>query len=539
MNEQRKPGAASSSLPEAVISTRKSFSIVWLVPMVAIFIGGWLVYKALSEKGPMITITFRTAEGVEAGKTKIQYKDVEIGKVESVRLSEDLSKVILTAEIVRGVKRYLTDSARFWVVRARVSAGEVSGLRTLFSGAYIAMDPGKGGTPLREFEGLERPPVITAADPGLHFLLKAEKLGSLEVGSPVYFRQIKVGQVESYGLDEYNRAVDIKVFINEPHHKMVRKNTRFWNAGGLDVSLDASGVRVDTQSIVSLMIGGIAFETPMGLEPGDYAKEGDVFTLYKNYHAARHKHYQKKHFYVLNFGGSVRGLSPGSPVEFRGIKIGQVLDVSLKFDLKRWVVGIPVLVEIEPERIVYTGELPTEKDRKKLMDALVARGLRAQLQIGSLITGKLFVEMDFHPKAPVRHIKWEGKYPELPTVPAPIEEISANLAKFLDKLQKLPLEEIGSDVHAAVQSLDDTLKQTRMLVQKLNANVEPEATAALAQAQKTLASVENALNPDSPLYYEARRALTELADAVRAIHVLADYLERHPDSLIYGKGNHK
>ncbi len=539
MSEQHVFESDSSQVPEATVSTRKSFSIVWLVPLVAVLIGGGLVYKALSEKGPTITITFRSAEGVEAGKTKIQYKDVEIGKVQAVRLSKDLSQVILTAEIVKDVKNYLTDSARFWVVRARISVGEVSGLRTLFSGAYIAMDPGKGGAPLRAFTGLERPPVIVAADPGMNFLLKAEKLGSLEVGSPVYFRQIKVGQVESYELDEYNQAVNIKVFINEPHHKLVRTNTRFWNAGGLDVSLDASGVRVDTQSLVSLMIGGIAFETPMGLESGDWAKEGDVFTLYKNYDAALHKRYQKKSYWILNFDGSIRGLSPGAPVEFRGIKIGQVLDVNLSFDLKKWKISIPVLIEIEPERIVYTGDLPSDEDRERLMDALVARGLRAQLQIGSLITGQLFVEMDFHRETQVRKINWDGKYPELPTVPTPIEEISNNLAKFLDKLQKLPLEEIGNEVRTAVQNLDDTLKQTRMLVQKLDANVEPNTTATLQQAQKTLSSMENALSPDSPLYHEARRTLTELGDAVRAIRVLADYLEQHPDSLIYGKGSHK
>ncbi len=539
MTEQREPGAASSSVPEATVSTRKSFSIVWLVPLVAVLIGGWLIYKALSEKGPTITITFRTAEGVEAGKTKILYKDVEIGKVESVRLSEDLSKVILTAELVKEVKGYLTESTRFWVVRARIAAGQVSGLGTLFSGAYIAMDPGKGGEPLQKFIGLERPPVITADKPGYQFLLKAENLGSLEVGSPVYFRQIKVGEVESFELDEYNRAVDIKVFIHAPHHKLVRKNTRFWNAGGFDVSLDADGIRVDTQSIVSLMIGGIAFETPKGLESSDWAEEGDVFTLYKNYDAAQHKHYQKKQYWVLNFDGSVRGLSPGAPLEFRGIKIGKVLDIDVILDLETGNISIPVLVETEPERIMYAGELPPDPDRKKFMDALVAKGLRAQLQLGSLITGKLFVELDFHPEAPARKIKWEGKYPELPTVPTPFEKMSTNLTKFLDKLQKLPLEEIGSDLHVAVQSLDDLLKQTRVLVQKLDANVEPEATAALAQAQKTLATVESALSPDSPLYYESKRAMTELADAVRAIHVLADYLERHPESLIYGKGSHK
>ena len=216
--------------------------------------------------------------------------------------------MVVTAELTKGIESYLTDKTRFWVVRARIAASEVSGLRTLFSGAYIALDPGKGGEPLRAFTGLERPPVATADIPGRHFLLRADRLYSLETGSPVYFRQIEVGQVESYELDEYSRKVHIKVFIYAPHDRLVHKNTRFWNAGGLDVSIDANGVRVDTPSLVSLMIGGVAFTTPVDLEFGGFAEDGDVFPLYDNYQDALQKRYAKKEYWILNFDGSVRGL---------------------------------------------------------------------------------------------------------------------------------------------------------------------------------------------------------------------------------------
>ena len=283
MNEQE---PTFEELPDAVVQTRKRFSIVWVVPVVAALIGGWLAYKALSEKGPTITITFESAEGLEAGKTKIKYKDVEIGQVESISLSEDLSHIMVTAELVREAKTWLSENTRFWVVRARVAAGEVSGLGTIFSGVYIAIDPGKGGKPARVFKGLEIPPIVTTDLPGRHFLLRAGRLGSLDIGSPVYFRQIKVGQVVAHNLEKDGRAVHIRIFIHAPHHQLVSKNTRFWNASGFDVSVDASGIKVNTESFVAIMIGGIAFDTPVNLGSGGPAKDGETFELYKSREAS-------------------------------------------------------------------------------------------------------------------------------------------------------------------------------------------------------------------------------------------------------------
>jgi paraquat-inducible protein B len=261
-------------MPEAEVrTTKRRLSIVWMVPLVAVAIGGWLVFKAISEKGPTITITFKSAEGLEAGKTKIKYKDVELGKVGSIALSDDLSQVIVKAELVKQAGNFLSQNTRFWVVRARVAAGGISGLGTLFSGAYIGLDPGKPGTPATHFQGLETPPVVTTDLPGSHFVLRASSLGSLNVGVPVYFRRIEVGRVVSYQLDEDGQAVTVKVFVHDPHHELVRKNTRFWNASGLDIAISAEGIRVDTESFVTLMIGGIAFDTPVNMEPGEPAEK--------------------------------------------------------------------------------------------------------------------------------------------------------------------------------------------------------------------------------------------------------------------------
>lgn len=535
MTEENNTELSPSHVPEAVIHARKSFSIVWLVPLVAILIGGWLVYKTLSEKGPRITIIFKAAEGLEAGKTKIRYKDVEIGLVDSIRLSKDLSQVVLTADLVPEVESYLTDTTRFWVVRAQLTAGEVSGLGTIFSGAYIAIDPGKGGSPLRHFEGLEGPPAVTSDLTGSQFILLAEKLGSIDTGSPVYFRQIKVGKVGNYELEENGQAVSIQIFINAPYHKLVRKNTRFWNASGLDLSVDASGIKIDTQSIVSLLIGGIAFDIPVSLESSDSADTGHIFTLYDNYQDALLKSYKIKKYWVLYFEDSVRGLSPGAPVELEGIPIGQVVDIDLEIDMEKIAFRIPVLIETEPERIFNSNALPTDMDSRKFMDSLVSKGLRAQLQTGNLLTGQLFVALDFHPDTPTRKINWDSKYPELPTVQKSMEEMMTTVTETLNTISKLPLEDIGHDLRVAIQGLDETLKQARVLMKTLDSKVVNEAAETLDQAEKTLAEMEKALGSDSQLNHQATRAMEELAEAARSIRLLMDYLERHPDSLIFGK----
>jgi paraquat-inducible protein B len=553
MTEQGNERNASPDLPDAVVRAKRSFSIVWVVPIVAILIGGWLAYKALSEKGPEITITFLTAEGLEAGKTKIKYKDVEVGQVEAITLSKDLASVVVTAELVPGAEPHLTDKTKFWVVRARVAAGEVSGLGTLFSGAYIGIEPRKDGNKTRTFKGLEIPPVVTTGLPGRHFVLQAQGLGSLDVGSPVYYRQIKVGQVVAYHLREDRTALEIEVFIHAPHHEDVYKNTRFWNAGGLDVTLDADGIQVDSESFLAMMLGGIAFALPPNADPGGPAEAGDVFTLYKNRQSISDKVYKYKGRFLLYFEGSMRGLSKGAPVEFRGIKIGEVIDLWLEYNEKEMELRIPVVIEIEPERIVSVGELTMERGER--IEKLVEKGLRAQLKTGNLLTGQLLVGLDFYPDAPPAYVDFGARYPEVPTVPRPLEEITMSVAQIVDKINKLPLEEIGNglrstvqgtsrlvnapELRKSIQALHETMEQTQQLAGNLNTEVASNINASLEQLQQTLAAAESVVSQDSALQYELRMTLEELQAAARAIRSMADYMDRHPEALIRGKGSSK
>ncbi|HYQ71516.1 MAG TPA: MlaD family protein, partial [Gammaproteobacteria bacterium] len=422
MTDKTAGGAAKQDLPDAVVKKRSGMSVVWIIPIVAAVIGAWVAYKSFSEIGPTITITFESAEGLEAGKTKVKYKDVEVGMVQSVDLAKDLKHVQVAVQMNAGSKGYLTEKTRFWVVKARISAGSVTGLSTLLGGAYIAIDPVSGGKFVDKFTGLEEAPVVTTDQPGRHFLLKADSRGSLDIGAPIYFRQIKVGEVVSYELAEDNETVNFHIFIDAPHHLKVTGNTRFWNASGVDVSLSATGFNVDMESTVSLLTGGLAFGLPPHTEPGEVVPENTEFTLHDGRKEAFAQEITLREKFLLYFDGTVRGLTADAPVEFRGIPVGRVISVDLEFDRKREEFVIPVLIELEPERFGGGTSAYAAEKRKKILERLVDRGLRAQLKTGNILTGKLYVDIAFFPDAGKAEIRMADGYKVLPTVPTSIEE---------------------------------------------------------------------------------------------------------------------
>jgi paraquat-inducible protein B len=533
--ETPRPNHGEEIAPVADVHAKRTISIIWVVPLVALVIGGWLAYKALSEKGPTITITFLSAEGLESGKTKIKHKDVEIGKVTDITISEDFSHVVVTAELKKGTGPYLTEKTRFWVVRARIAAGEVSGLGTLFSGAYIGIDPQKEGKPQKHFQGLEIPPVLTEGLPGQHFTLVAKNLGSLEIGTRVRYRRMTVGKVVGYQFDPEMDALKIQVFIQSPFHEKVRKETRFYNASGVDFALDPGGLRVNTDSLVSVMLGAIAFETPVGLKASEPAPANHEFRLYPDRESTKEKEYFLKRYYLLYFEDDVLGLSPEAPVNFKGIKVGEVVDFSLQYNLGKNDFQIPVLIEIEPERIEQVhGKIPKDKP---LIETLVARGLRAQLKTGSLITGQKFVDLAFHPKAPAAKVRYEGGVPVLPTLPQPLKQLMASVENIIGRLDQVPTDEIGRDVKEILESLNSNLRKTDTMFGEINEEVLPEIARTLKTLQASLADIEKGYGEDSVTNQELRKTLGELEEAARSIRILTEYLQRHPEALIHGKGD--
>jgi len=509
--------------------------VVWLVPLVAVLIGGWLAVKAILEQGPTVTISFETGEGLDAGKTKLKFKNVDIGVVKSVTLSRDHRNVVATAELTKDATGLLVDDTRFWVVRPRISGGTVSGIGTLISGSFIGMDVGSSPKSRRDYVGLESPPVFASGVPGREFVLKGDDMGSLDIGSPIYFRRLQVGQVTSYKLDDDGKGVTMHVFVNAPYDKYVQNDTRFWQASGVDVSLDATGVKVNTQSLVAILIGGLAFQSTDNAVDGPEANASTEFTLFSDKTEAMKRHDTIIDNYVLNFKESVRGLTVGAPVDFLGIVVGEVSGIRTRFDPVTKQFSIPVEIKVFPERFTSRfasgktgGRLTTDADRQQLAQTLVDHGLRAQLRTGNLLTGQLYVALDFFPNAASAKVDWSTNPPAMPTVPGGLQSLQDSVTALIAKLNKIPFEAIGNDAH-------QTLRDADALLKRLDTEVAPQAAQTLAAAKIALDSANNALQPDSALAQNTGDAMKELARTAAAFRTLADYLERHPEALIRGK----
>ena len=532
-----------SPIPSAVpLSKRRwAISIVWLIPLVAVLVGGWVAVHYLMARGPTISIEFANAEGLEAGKTKLRYKEVDIGTVAAIAIAKDRSHVIVTAKMAKQAEDLLVTDTKFWVVRPRVSLNSISGLGTLLSGAYIGLDAGKSEESHYDFKGLEAPPPIPSDLPGRRFLLHADDIGSLYVGAPVYYRRVEVGSITTYKLDENGRGITLEVFINAPNDKLVTTNARFWHASGIDVSIGSSGVTLNTESLTSIIVGGISFQSPEETAAGAAAPADAGFTLYDNKANALKLISQEVHSYVLYFDESLRGLAPGAQVDFRGIPLGEVKSVSIEYDRADKVVRFPVEIDIYPERMRsrYRVGAPAmsamERDPQTLLDRMVARGFRAQLKSANLLTGQLYVALDFFPKAPKTKIDWTQKPVQLPTAPGALEDIQQTIGNIASKLEKVPFDTIGADASRALKTLDTALKSANSTLKQVDASVVPELRGTLEQARKTLGNAERTLSSDAPVQQDLRDTLSEVTRAARTLQDLADYLSRHPESLLRGK----
>jgi len=510
---------------KAVAKRKTPISVVWVIPIIAALVGVWVAVTRIESEGPRITIVFGSADGLEAGKTKIEYKGVEVGTVTTIRLSDDHQRVLATAQMALKTDGFLVEDTRFWVVRPRVSGANVTGLGTLISGAFIGMEIGDSKGARREFVALETPPVVTGDVPGRFFVLKTPDLGSLDTGTPIFFRRLQVGQVASYELNKDGQRFDVKIFVRAPYDQYVNPNTRFWQASGIDVSLSASGLKVQTQSVLSILIGGIAFETAATEPVLAPAEANAVFTLYGSRVEAFEPVAQNPQTYQLIFDESVRGLAPGAPVEFRGIQIGEVADVRAQIDLKTFGFSVPVTIHLDPRRLGVkvldtSSGVNLEIVRRKFIDSLVSHGVRAQLRTGNLLTGALYIAFDFVPGAPPATVDWSRKPVQLPTIPGQLQATEATVENIIKKVDKMPLQQIADNLQRTLADLDLTLVSAR---------------GTLDNAKGTLSSANNLIEPSSNQLQQFGATLQEVSRAARSVRVLADYLERHPEALIRGK----
>ncbi len=506
-----------------VTPPRRRPTLVWIIPLLAVALSLGLGIKALLERGPQITLQFARAEGLEANKTRLKYKDVDIGTVTDITLSPDRSSVQVKVQVNNSAKGLLVEDSRFWVVRPRVTVGGVSGLATLLSGVHIAIDPGQSGSDAREFVGLEEPPAITSDTRGSQFKLSSDTLGSLDIGAPVYYRRMPVGRVIGYAMQPDGRGVDVQIFVDAPYDRFVSPNSRFWHASGVDVAMDADGVKLNMQSVLSLMLGGVAFSSPEG-EPGETpaaAPAASTFVLHPDQATAQRipdSSYQK---YVLIFRESVRGLTVGAPVDFRGITAGEVSRIDLDFDQTTKNFSMAVEIKLYPERLSRRSRgmgnaEPSRKDIREVLNAMVARGFRAQLRTGNIVSGQRYVALDYFPNAKPAAMRWGKGIAELPTQPGSLDSLQDQLETIATTLQH-------------------TLQHTDKLITRLDREVVPELADTLRDARKALDQANKVLASDAPMQQEVRDTLREVGRAASAVRNLADLLERQPEALLKGK----
>ncbi|AWA39743.1 mammalian cell entry protein [Pseudomonas fluorescens] len=523
---------------QAPIKTRRfSISLVWIVPIVAVLVGLSLVVHNLMQEGPTITVTFKTGSGLTANKTEVKYRNVVIGQVTDVELSDDQKSVNATIKLAKQAETFTREDSQFWVVRPRIGAGGVSGIDTLLSGDYIGADIGQSSSRSKHFKGLENPPPITYGEPGKRFNLHASDLGSLDIGSPVYYRKIPVGQVVAYALDADGKGVNIEVFIHAPNDAYVTENTRFWNASGIDVNVGANGFAVKTESLSTLLVGGIAFRAPE-YSPNDVAAaEERTYDLFEDQQTALAPPNGKAQYLTLRFDQALRGLKVDAPVEFLGIEIGRVVSVNLDFDAKKRSFPLNVGIVIYPQRLgqahikmlkVLDHNPDDEAAAVRLIGTFIDNGLRAQARSGNLLTGQLYIALDFFPKAEKVAFDPTARPISVPTVPGSLEQLQEKLEAMIDKLNKLPVERIAGN-------LDSNLVELRKGLTQFNARTLPGVQTTLADVSKTLQSASSTLAEDSPQREQLTQTLDELGRMSRSLRELSDYLGRHPESLIRGR----
>ena len=553
--------APSDAVVRAKVDTRRRPSPIWLIPIVSVLIGGWPVWDTLSKRGPLITITFQAAEGLQAGQSRVKHRDVEVGLVEGIALSADLSQVTLSVRMTREAEPLLAEGARFWVVKPRLFAGSLSGLGTLLSGSYIGIAPsGSHGPRQTHFTGLDDPPLLRADVPGRTFMLRADRLGSISLGSPIFYRDLPVGEVLGWDLGEMAENATIHAFIRAPFDRYVRDGSRFWNASGVSVKLGADGVQLQLESLRALLMGGVAFDSPADARTAEVSAPGHVFPLHPSQEAANNAAYQRRVRFVSYFPGSVGGLGAGSPVTFQGLRVGNVTGLDLEYDAASDALRVPVRFEVEPERIAEVslaeGRGPFENTR-----LLVERGLRAKLESANLLTGQMQVALEMVAHAEPAELRAEGDVVVIPTVPGQFAGITETVNQLLAKLAKLPFEQIGQSVNDALKGVDGlvngpeltqslvslrtALASVEDLAKQLDQGLAPAVRqlpgiasglqGTVTQTNRLLMSADRGYGDNSRFSRDVDRLMQQLNDAARSLRILTDLLTRHPEALVRGR----
>ena len=533
-------------MDKAVTRKQRRVSSVWIIPGLALLLGAWMLIDALVKADLTVEIRFETADGIEAGRTKVKTRNINIGVVDKVRLSDDHEGVIVSAKIERSARRLLRESSQFWVARPRIGLGGISGVGTILSGAYIVLEPGEGHREQLSFVGLESPPMTPPAAKGLRLRLFSESAGAIDVGDPVLYRGRQVGQVDAAEFEVEGARFRYDLFIKAPYDSLVSEATRFWKASSVQVEADADGISLSADSLQSILAGGIAFDLPRGSSPGKAIEDGARFVLHESRGDINRFPYRYYAEYLLFFHDSVRGLKAGAPVEYRGLQVGHVVDVSFSYFRDRSFLGsdevpIPALIRIYPGHFHLDDTAEGLARMTELVRQHTASGLRAALQRGSLLTGNLYVGIDFYEEGDEQYAEAgaDWGYEVFPTQSVGLEQIERRIVDILNTVDGLPLNELAGEVREAIAHARKMFDNSSGLIEGLDKLFAKEETQGLPERFETvLAAVEAAMKgvaPDSPLYADLEASLGKLNAALGDLQRLASKLERQPSSLIFSK----
>ena len=522
---------------QADISKGRKFSGIWIIPLLALVLGIYMVIHNYLTEGPSIDIAFKTADGLTAGKTKIKYRNVDMGLVEEVRLNKGLDGVVATVKMERQALPMLREDTRFWVVTARIGIGDISGLDTLLSGAYIQLAPGEGAAGKRKFEALEIPPLTPSGAPGLRVHLSSAKAASISAGDAVLFNGYKVGRVESMVFEAGDRKAHYALFIDAPYHELIDSQTRFWNVSGISMSAGADGFKLQTGSMDTILLGGVAFGHPPGIGKGEQVEQNAKFELYGSYDDILKNPYRNGIRYVVSFAQSVKGLVPGAPVEYRGIVLGRVEKIMLKEGIEESVklglhgkgAAIPVLIYLEPGRLGVGDTADAVENLRENISAGVQNGMRASLETGSLLTGARYINVDYFPGAKEASLGEFREYTTIPSVETGLGQIEQKLTAVLDKINALPLEDTVGNANAAIDTLNQTLASLNTILQDQSTQQLPE------QLDKTLEDLRNTLegfSPDSEAYQSINSSLLHLNRTLGNMESLTRTLSGQPNAAL-------
>ncbi len=544
------------------ITQGKKLTAIWIVPLVAVVLGIWMVVFTFMTEGPEIEIRLKTAVGLEAGKTKVKFRSVDMGMVQEITLSEDMQDVIATVKLERAAIPLLGEDTRFWVVTARIGGGGISGLDTLLSGAYIEVSPAGTQSKVREFVALERPPLTPTGAPGLRLIIHSAQSVSLSSGDPVLYKGYKVGRVESLTFDADTREIRYVIFIDAPFHELVDSSVRFWNVSGITLSAGTEGFRVSTGSLETILLGGITFDTAPNLGPGQPVEHDAEFRLFASYNAVLESPFKHRAYYVAAFEQSLKGLLAGAPVEYRGIKVGKVERILTKElftgkhqeGLKATGASIPVLLYLEPGRLEMSDTEESIGTLLNLINQGVANGLRVSLKTSNLLSGAQVLDIEFYEDMPDTELGEFNGYNTLPTIASGIGQLQHRVFTLLDKVNNLPLEQTVSSINRSMAELDRTMAALRTILEDDSARalpadlqrtleslrdiLEKDSTLAVPdELQQTLAAARFQLEGESTETYQLVSTLKEVEAAARALREFLDLMEAKPESLIRGKSN--